>query len=535
MGYSFFFFFEFIFKQLHTTKVFTIQSITRFPATSSYRPVAARFSALARQFSTGTMSPPLNETSSSAGSKNHYNYLVIGGGSGGVATARRAASYGVKTLLIEGKALGGTCVNVGCVPKKVMWSAAVKALQLQQAQHYGFDVDPSLSKTFNWSAFKEKRDAYVERLNGIYGRNLDKEGVEYVFGWAKFVDQNTVEVDLRDGGKATYTADKIVIGAGGRPIHPKGVKGAEHGTDSNGFFRLDYQPKKVAVIGAGYIGIEIAGMFNALGSETHLFIRGNTVLRAFDPLIQNTVTDNYEKHGMNVHKGMNIHSIEKLDNGKLQINYEDKSSDGPTTVEVEEVIWAIGRESVVYDMDLDNAGIDVNDHGKIKTDEYQNTNVPHIYSLGDITDNHFELTPVAIAAGRKLSSRLFGPEEYHDLKQEYENIPSVVFAHPEAGSIGLTEPQAKHKYGEENIKIYQSKFVAMYYAPFPQEEKEPSIYKLICAGKEEKVVGLHMVGDESSEILQGFGVAIRMGATKADFDNCVAIHPTAAEELVTMK
>lgn len=467
--------------------------------------------------------------------KNHYDYLVIGGGSGGVASARRAAKYGARTLLIEGKALGGTCVNVGCVPKKVMWSAADTAGQIKKAHNYGFDVDPNLSKTFNWPEFRAKRAAYVERLNGIYARNLEKEGVDYVFGWAKFVDKHSVEVDLRDGGKQQYTADKIMVAAGGTPTVPQNVKGAEYGITSDGFFDLKYQPKKVAIVGAGYIGIELAGMFNGLGTETHLFIRGETVLRAFDPLIQETITDSYEKHGIHVHKLMKTDSVEKLDNGKLKFNYSDKNSNGEvTSIEVDELVWTIGRKPLAASLNVEVPGLELNGKGEIQVDEYQNTSVPNIFSLGDIVDNKFELTPVAIAAGRKLSNRLFGPEKFKDQKQDYENIPSVVFSHPEVGSIGLPDFKAKEIYGEENIKIYQSKFVSMYYAPFPQEEKEPTIYKLICAGPEEKVVGMHIIGDDSAEILQGFGVAIRMGATKADFDNCVAIHPTAAEELVTM-
>lgn len=466
----------------------------------------------------------------------HYTYLVIGGGSGGVASARRASKYGAKTLLIEGKELGGTCVNVGCVPKKVMWSASAMAKGIREARAYGFDVDASEADSFDWPSFKAKRDAYVKRLNGIYERNLLKEGVTYVAGWASFVDAKTVEVALNepiDGVKTKrYTADHILIATGGAPKIPDGIPGAEHGITSDGFFSLPTQPKKVAVVGAGYIGVELSGVFNGLGTETHLFIRGKTVLRAFDSVIQDTITDTYVKHGVHVHKqSKTFEKVEKLENGQLKITYEDQ--DGPNTVVVDTLVWTIGRRPLGELLNLDTVGIKTDEKGQIVVDEYQNTSVSNIYSVGDIVGK-VELTPVAIAAGRRLSNRLFGPAEHKNDKLDYTNVPSVIFSHPEAGSIGLTEAAAREEYGTENVKVYQSKFVGMYYAPMEPEEKDPTVYKIVVTGPEEKVVGLHLVGDASAEILQGFGVAIKMGATKADFDNVVAIHPTSAEELVTM-
>jgi glutathione reductase (NADPH) len=465
----------------------------------------------------------------------HFNYLVIGGGSGGVATARRAAKYGAKALVIEGNRLGGTCVNVGCVPKKVMWSASDMASKIRQAKSYGFvGVDEQLSTTFDWPSFKAKRDAYVHRLNGIYASNLEKEGVQYVFGWAKFKDAKTVEVALREGGTKYYTADHIVIAAGGHPKIPDNIPGAEHGITSDGFFELPTQPKDVAVVGAGYIGVELSGMFHGLGSNTHLFIRGETVLRAFDPIIQHTVTDTYVRHGIHVHKLFKFPSgIEKLDNGRIKITFTDADHPTPTSVEVDTLVWTIGRAPLSSSLNVEVPGVKLDDKGKVVVDEYQNSSVANIYSLGDLA-SHVELTPAAIAAGRRLANRLFGPEKFKNDKLDYTNIPSVVFAHPEVGTVGLTEGLARKKYGDQNIKVYQSKFVSMYYAPMSPEEKYPTVYKLIVAGEDEKVVGLHMVGDASSEILQGFGVAVKMGATKADFDSCVAIHPTAAEELVTL-
>ncbi|CCD25085.1 glutathione-disulfide reductase GLR1 NDAI_0E02680 [Naumovozyma dairenensis CBS 421] len=463
--------------------------------------------------------------------KKHYDYLVIGGGSGGVASSRRAASYGAKCLVIEGKALGGTCVNVGCVPKKVMWYASDLATRISHANEYGLYQDFKLNKenlTFNWPEFKTKRDAYVHRLNGIYENNLKKEGVDVVFGWAQFNKDGNVEVKTRSGETEVYSADRYLIATGGKPVYPKGIPGFEYGTDSDGFFRLENQPKKVVVVGAGYIGTELAGVFHGLGSDTHLIIRGETLLRKFDDSIQETITDHYVKEGINVHKSSQIEKIEKDEMTKkltIHLNTSEVLED------VDELIWTIGRRSFLG-LGLENIGIELNSKQEIITDEYQNTNVPNVYSLGDV-QGRVELTPVAIAAGRKLANRLFGPEKFRNDKLDYENVPSVVFSHPEAGSIGLSEKEAISKYGKENIKLYNTKFTAMYYAMLT--EKSPTRYKIICVGPEEKVVGLHIVGDSSAEILQGFGVAIKMGATKSDFDNCVAIHPTSAEELVTMR
>lgn len=467
----------------------------------------------------------------------HYDYLVIGGGSGGVASARRASKYGAKTLLIEGQALGGTCVNVGCVPKKIMWSASETAKRIREARAYGFDVDKDLAETFDWVSFKAKRDAYILRLNGIYERNLIKEGVTYVAGWGKFIDAKTVEVALNNpvDGVSTkrYTANHILVATGGAPKIPDGIPGADLGITSDGFFKLETQPKKVAVVGAGYIGVELSGVFNGLGTESHLFIRGETVLRSFDPVIQTTITDTYVKHGVHVHKSTKpFEKVEKLENGQLKITYEDVSGPNQTIV-VDTLIWTIGRKPLGEFLNLDVPGIKTDAKGQVIVDEYQNTSVPNIYSVGDII-GHVELTPVAIAAGRKLSNRLFGPEQFKTDKLDYTNVPSVVFSHPEVGSIGLTEPQARSKFGDANVKVYQSKFVSMYYAPLDAEDKDPTVYKIVVAGAEEKVVGLHLIGDASAEILQGFGAAIKMGATKADFDNVVAIHPTSAEEIVTM-
>ncbi|KAK9451854.1 uncharacterized protein V1518DRAFT_409723 [Limtongia smithiae] len=466
----------------------------------------------------------------------HYNYLVIGGGSGGLASARRAAGrYGVSAAIIEGSGrLGGTCVNVGCVPKKVMWAAADTAKRLEDASNYGFNIGDK--PKFDWTPFVEKRNAYITRLNGIYERNLIKDKVDYISGWARFAGdkgEKIVEVSLLSGGTEYYTADHILLSVGGYASIPTEIPGAHYGTTSDGFFKLEKQPKRVALVGAGYIGVELAGVFNALGTETHFFIRGETVLRHFDPMIQEYLTQIYIKHGVHLHKkSKSFEKVVKLPSGALQITYEDEN--GKSEIEVDTLIWAVGRGPNTAGLKLDIPGIKTDSKDYVVVDEFQNTSIPGIYSVGDDI-GWLELTPVAIAAGRRLSDRLFGGPQFKDRKLDYSNVPTAVFSHPEVGTVGLTEPEAREKFGTENVKIYLSKFIGMYYAVFDkQEDKESTVYKLIVAGPEEKVVGLHIVGDASAEILQGFGVAIKMGATKDDFDSCVAIHPTSAEELVTL-
>jgi len=298
-----------------------------------------------------------------------------------------------------------------------------------------------------------------------------------------------------------------------------------------GFFRLEKQPKRVAIVGAGYIAVEFAGIFHALGSETNLFIRQKSFLRTFDPMVQEVLVKEYEGNGVKLHRNSKPFSkVEKLDSGAIKIHYSSDLGEG--TIEVDTLIWAIGRTPETEQLRLKEIGVNTDKKGQIVVDEFQNSSVPGIYAIGDVT-GQVELTPVAIAAGRRLADRLFGGPKFSTAKLDYSNIPSVVFAHPEIGTIGLTEPLARKKYGDENIKIYKSEFVAMYYAML--DKKGPTSYKLVCEGPDERIVGMHIIGLGSSEILQGFGVAIKMGATKANFDSCVAIHPTSAEELVTMR
>jgi glutathione reductase (NADPH) len=455
------------------------------------------------------------------------DYLVLGIGSGGIASARRAAKHGAKVIAVESSRYGGTCVNVGCVPKKVTWNAAAIAETFKDAKAYGFQVNGV--PEFDWPSFKKKRDAYVKRLNGIYEKNLDKDEIKHLRGRAKFVAKNEVEVALSEGGTQRVKAKHILIATGGRPILPD-IPGADLCISSDGFFDLEKQPKSIATSGAGYIGVEMTGMLHALGSKTHFFIRGDKLLRTFDPMIQDAVTKEYERQGINLYKGHEIVKVEEIGNGLKRVTYQETKTKNESTVEVEEVLFATGRVPEIEDLHIKDFDIKLNDKNHIVTDEYQNTNLENVYAIGDVCDRGFELTPVAIAAGRRLSDRLFGNQP--DAHLEYDNIPSVVFAHPEIGSIGLTEPEAREKFGDK-VKVYKTEFTGMYFAMMDPEEKQPTAYKIVCVGEEEKVVGLHILGQASSEILQGFGVAMKMGARKRDFDACVAIHPVSAEELVS--
>lgn len=424
-----------------------------------------------------------------------------------------------------------------CVPKKVTWYAAAIADTIKDAKSYGFNVVETAP--FDWTTFKHKRDAYVKRLNDIYERNLDRDKVEYIHGRAHLLNQREAEIVLDDGSKEYIRAKKILIATGGHPNLPENVPGSEYGITSDGFFELEKQPKKVAIVGAGYIAVEMAGMFHSLGTEVHLFIRYDTFLRNFDPMVQEAIVHEYERLGIRLYKNSSQSRVDKDEHnaGWLKLHYSS-SNYGDGVLDADCLLWAIGRSAEVEDLGLDKAGVKQKEKGIVAVNEYQETNVENVYAVGDVC-GLFDLTPVAIAAGRRLSDRLFGQpaERFRTSKLDYHDIPSAVFAHPEVGSVGLTEPQAREQYGDDDITIYTSTFTAMYYAMMdtPDAKGAPSRYKLICAGPQQKVVGLHILGPGSSEILQGFGVALKMGATKADFDNCVAIHPTSAEELVTLK
>ncbi len=447
-----------------------------------------------------------------------YDLVVIGGGSGGMATARRAASHGARVALAERDRLGGTCVNVGCVPKKVMWYAAETASALKHAPDYGFSA---ASAALDWGDLRRRREAYIQRLNGIYARNLEGSGIELLSGSARLIDARAVEV----GGRSV-TAANILLAPGGAPAWPD-IPGAEHGIDSDGFFALEEQPDRVAVVGAGYIAVELAGVLHHLGSETTLMVRRDGPLRGFDPLLREALAEAMESDGLAVTTGFVPAACEKGADGKLALISED----GRRLEGLDKVIWAIGRQPATGGLGLEAAGVALSDDGSIPVDAYQRTNVPGIHAVGDVT-GVWPLTPVAIAAGRRLADRLFGG--FADRHLTYDNIPTVVFSHPAMGTVGLTEPEARERYGDGEVEAFTTRFISMDQALAPKEAKRRSAMKLVTVGRERRVVGVHVFGPGADEMLQGFAVAVRMGATKADFDDTVAIHPTSAEELVTM-
>jgi len=394
-----------------------------------------------------------------------------------------------------------------------MFNAASHAEALQHHKDFGFDVSPA---PFNWPVVKKNRDAYIKKLNGIYESNLNKSKVEIIKGTATFVDKKTVDV-----GGQKYQGDHILIATGGRPSMPT-VPGAEYGISSDGFFELEDLPKRTVVVGAGYIAVEMAGILKTLGSDVTMLIRRDHVLRTFDNMISDVITKGLEDIGIKLMKHDNITSASRDAQGALTVI----TNSGKTLPNIDCLLFAIGRDPNVG-LGLDKIGVALS-RGHIQVDAFQNTTAEGVYALGDVCGRAL-LTPVAIAAGRRLAHRLF--DNQPDLKLDYENIPSVVFSHPPSASVGLTEAEARERH--QQVRVYTSSFAPLYYAL--SEHKVKTHMKLVCAGAEERVVGLHMVGQAVDEMLQGFAVAVKMGATKAQFDECVAIHPTSSEELVTMR
>ncbi len=447
----------------------------------------------------------------------HLDYLVIGGGSGGIASANRAAMHGRKVLLVEAGVIGGTCVNVGCVPKKIMWHAAQIADAIQRyGPGYGFR---SSGTQLDWATLVANRQAYIERIHASYLSGFERNRVELLHGRARFLDPRTVEVDGQ-----RFTADHILVATGGRPARPD-IPGADLGIDSDGFFALRELPRRCAVVGAGYIAVELAGVLNALGSQAHLFVRHDTPLRHFDPMLGETLAEVMRAEGPALHTHAVPRAVRRNPDGSLELLLEDGRSHTTDCL-----IWAVGRRPDTAALGLSAAGVATDEAGHVLVDDYQDTNVPGIHAVGDVT-GRVALTPVAVAAGRRLSERLFNarPDEHLD----YRNVPTVVFSHPPIGTVGLSEPEARAEFGDAAITVYRSSFTAMYTAV--TQARQPARMKLVCEGERQRIVGIHGIGYGMDEMLQGFAVAVKMGATKRDFDDTVAIHPTAAEEFVTMR
>jgi len=441
-----------------------------------------------------------------------FDLLVIGGGSGGLAVAEKAAQFGKKVAIIETRKLGGTCVNNGCVPKKVMWYAANIAHAVHDANDFGVGVTPVAN---DWQKLVSGRERYIANINEFWDGYVNDLNITRIDGFARFMDNKTIEVNGQ-----TMTAEHIVIATGAEPIVPD-VTGAQLGITSDGFFQLEQQPRRVAIIGGGYIGVELSGVLSALGTEVTLLTLDDRILNLFDPMISDILHQEMLKQGIDVQVDFQATGLTQGKDG-ISIDSPDADLHG-----FDQVIWAVGRRANTARLNLPSTDIEVQRNGLITVDDNEQTTVPGVFAIGDITGRP-QLTPVAIAAGRRLAERLYNDRP--DWVMDYENIPSVVFSHPPIATIGMTEQQAQEHYC--GIRVYQSDFTPMRYALSASGVKTG--LKLICTGEEEKVVGIHIIGDSADEMMQGFAVALKMGATKADFDRTVAIHPSSSEELVTM-
>jgi glutathione reductase (NADPH) len=395
-----------------------------------------------------------------------------------------------------------------------MWYAAQLAHAVDEASGFGI---PSERKRTNWKTLVDKREQYIGNINQYWNHHVSAHAIERINGHAEFVDAHTVSVN-----GIHYSAEHIVIATGSQAIVPP-VPGAELGITSDGFFQLNEQPSKVAIIGGGYIAVELGGVLQALGSKVSLFALEDRIMERFDNMISTALTREMRTQGIHIETGFKVNALTNSNN-LIAV----KSENGHSVAGFDSVIWAVGRAPNTRSLKLESAGVKILNNGMVSVDEYQNTSVRGIYAIGDITGKA-ALTPVAVAAGRKLAMRLFGNQ--HSSKVDYENIPSVVFSHPPIGTVGLNETEARQRYNK--VRVYQTEFTPMRYALTTQ--KNTTAMKLICAGDDEIVVGIHIIGDNADEMLQGFSVAVKMGARKLDFDNTMAIHPTSAEELVTMK
>ncbi len=439
--------------------------------------------------------------------------LVIGGGSAGLALAIRAARHGAKVTLFEPRQLGGTCVNRGCVPKKAMWLAAELARMQALAVELGFDSKPGV---LDWPAFVERREAYIARARHAYARRLEEYGVRVIAARAQFVDAHVLEA-----AGMHYRAPHIAIATGSRP-RVLDLPGAQLGIDSDGFFELRGCPRRVGIVGGGYIAVELAGVLRALGAEVELFSRSR-LLSHFDAELGDALCAAMDEQGIAQHGQCAVRGALRERDG-LWMDCADHARHGP----YDQIVWAAGRVPNTDSLALEAAGVRLDGEGNVATDKYENTNVAGIHAFGDVNGKR-ALTPVAIAAGRALAERLFGGDS--DAHLDYANIPSVVFSHPPVGSVGLSEAQARAQYGDA-VRLHMTTFVPMLERLADREHT--TRMKMVTVGDDERIVGLHGIGHGMDEMLQGFAVAVRMGATRRDFVRTVAIHPTSAEEFVLM-
>ncbi|GAA5080295.1 glutathione-disulfide reductase [Lysobacter panacisoli] len=445
-----------------------------------------------------------------------FDLIVIGGGSGGLAGAFRAAEHGARVALLEPHLLGGTCVNVGCVPKKAMWLAADVAGRLNLARTLGFPVTPA---PLDWCEFIVHRERYIANIHASYRRRLDAAGIALLPSHAGFLDPHTVECE----NGTHLRAERFLIATGGRPVRPA-IPGADLGGDSDTFFQWRAAPECVAIVGGGYIAVELAGMLQALGSRVELFVRGDRLLREFDHELADQLAEDYRQAGIHLHFGYDLAAVER-DDGGVRL----RGMDGSECGRFDALLFATGRRPNSERLALERVGVAIDAQGHVVVDERHTTSVEHIFAVGDITPNP-PLTPVAIAAARRLMDRVYGNAT---ALLDPNDIPTVVFSHPPLGQVGLTEADARRVHGDEAVHVYRAGFRPMLYAlaDVPQH----SLFKLVCVGEERRVVGIHLLGEAADEILQGFAVALKRGITLDDLRDTVAIHPTSAEEVVLMR
>ena len=449
-----------------------------------------------------------------------FDLIVIGGGSGGLAGAFRAASHGARVALLEPGALGGTCVNVGCVPKKAMWLAAELAQKIDLARQLGFDL-PDTPPALDWREFIADRQRYIENIHASYRKRLDAAGIVLLPQRGRLVGPDAVE--CADGVR--LRAAQILLATGGHPVRPA-IPGAEHGIDSDGFFALCDAPERVAIVGAGYIAVELAGVLQALGSRVDLFVRGPRLLASFDADLAAQLVEDYRQHGIHTHFDYALRAIEKDRDGRVRL----RDAANVATDLYDTLILATGRIPNTAGLGLDVAGVACDARGFVVVDAQQRTSVAGIHAVGDITPQP-ALTPVAIAAARRLMDRLFGGQP--DAAVDLADVATVLFSHPPIGKVGLNEAEARARFGDGDVHVYRTSFRPMLHALADSPQR--SLFKLVCVGEDRRVVGLHLLGEGVDEMLQGFAVALKRGITLQDLHDTVAIHPTSAEEIVLLR
>ncbi len=450
-------------------------------------------------------------------STNDYDLIVIGGGSGGLAAAFRARAHGARVAMLEPGELGGTCVNAGCVPKKAMWLAAELSQRAALASRVGFDLPPPV---LDWREFIVHRQRYIAGIHASYRRRLDEAGVVHLPCRGRLAGAGRVQTD--DG--TVFSADHVLLATGGRPRLPR-IPGAKLGMVSDDFFNLCAAPQRVAIVGGGYVAVELAGVLQALGSRVELFVRGPRLLESFEVELTNSLEENYRQHGIHCHFDFEVSQIARDQDGQLRLTRAGGMAGEP----FDALILATGRVPNSEDLGLESCGVELDSGGFVVVDAQQATSVQGVHAIGDLTRAP-ALTPVAIAAGRRLMDRLFGGQP--EARLDVTDVPTVIFAHPPLGTVGLTEKAARQRFGDD-VRVYRSHFRPMLHALADSPQR--SLFKLVCVGAEERVVGLHLLGEGSDEILQGFAVAIRRGITRGDMEDSIAIHPTSAEEIVLMR